>query len=402
MGTIQIAIPEIWTLVLAVLAIGFGRTLHRLLPRLQAWNIPAAITGGLVIAVGITLLRALSGVEIVPSGGIRQMLLLVFFIGIGLSDKFGALLRGGVGVAVICLAIVTAIVAQNLVGAFVARTFGLDAPLGMFLGSIPFLGGHGTAAAWAHAPQAEGIQGALEVGMAAATLGLIAGGVVGGPVATWLARRHVATAEPPAVAGMTGIPEEHHLSTADLLDSDRWLIVVLVIGICLGLGELLRTWSAGHGWVVPGFLAVMAVAIVITNVADAADKPVDLAVTDLTGTVALRLFLAISMIGLKLWELVDLVIPLLLAVLMQAVAVVAVALAIVYPLLGGGRQGAIACGGFIGLALGAMPVGLGVMKRLAATFGPAPRAFLCITLAAALFGDTANAVLIGLGFSLLK
>ena len=156
-------IPEIWTLILAVLAIRLGIIVHAWLPRLQQWNIPPAITGGLLIATGITLVRVGFGVEITFAGGIRQMLLLVFFVGVGLSAKFGALLKGGSGVAVICLAIVTVISAQNLIGVGIASATGLTPSLGLFFGSIPFLGGHGTAAAWAQAAPAQELRGALEV-----------------------------------------------------------------------------------------------------------------------------------------------------------------------------------------------------------------------------------------------
>lgn len=398
-----IPVAGIWTLVLAVLAIRLGIVVHRLVPKLHDWNVPPAITGGLIFAGTLTLARAAFGVELAFADGLRQMLLLIFFAGVGLSAKFRALFTGGIGVAVVCLAIVAVAVAQNLVGVAVARGFGLDPALGLFFGSIPFLGGHGTAGAWAVAAPAQGIGSALEVGMACATLGLIAGGLVAGPIASWLAAR--AADDSPAEAAKAAdrdSPREPQLAVADLLNSDRWLIVVLVLGFCLGAGEILRRWAESHGLVVPGFLAVMAVAILLTNTADLLRRPVDLIVNDLTGTVALRLFLAISMMGLKLWELAGFLLPLLLALVAQIIAVILVALLLVYPLLGRGRQGAIGCGGFIGFALGAMPVGLGVMKRLTATFGEAPRAVLAVTLAGALFVDTANALLINLGFALLK
>ena len=234
-------IPEIWVLILAVLAIRLGLMIHGVLPKLQQWNIPPAITGGLLIAVGITLVRFGFGVEITFASGIRQMLLLVFFVGVGLSAKFGALLKGGRGVAVICLGIVVVISAQNLIGVGIASVSGLPPGLGLFFGSIPFLGGHGTAAAWAQAAPAEGLCGALEVGMACATLGLIAGGLVAGPVSSWLATRHTSPAM--VVADNSAeVPSSHepHATTADLLSSDRWLVIILIVALCLGLGELLR------------------------------------------------------------------------------------------------------------------------------------------------------------------
>jgi len=392
-------ISEIWTLILAILAIRLGILIHRLLPRLGAWNIPPAITGGLLLALVVTLVRGIYGIEFAFADGIRQTLLLVFFVGVGLSAKFMALFRGGAGVAIVCLAILVTISLQNLAGVAIASVFGLNPALGLFFGSIPFLGGHGTAAAWAQAAPAQGVVGALEVGMAAATLGLITGGLVAGPIASLLIHRQspalAADAQP--LAGQPD-PPATHLTSAELLNSDRWLVITLVIALCLALGELLRQWAAQHGLVVPGFLAVMLVAVILTNLADLFRHPVDMTVTELTGTVALRLFLAISMMGLKLWELDAFILPLLASLAVQILVVSGVALLLVYPLLGRGYEGAVASGGFIGFAMGAMPVGLGVMRRMTDRYGPAPRAMLAITLAAALFADTANALLVNLGF----
>ena len=395
-------VSEIWTLILAVLAIRLGILTHRVLPRLREWNIPPAITGGLLIATLVTAAREAFGIEILFADGIRQTLLLVFFVGVGLSAKFSALFRGGLGVAVICLAIVVVISLQNLAGVAIAMGFGLDAALGLFFGSIAFLGGHGTAAAWAQAAPAQGLGGALEVGMACATLGLIAGGLAAGPLASWLMRREPRLAGGASPASAV-IPEPvPHLTSSELLNSDRWLVITLVIALCLALGEVLRQWAAQAGIVMPGFLAVMVVAVVLTNGADLLRHPVDMVVAELTGTVALRLFLAISMMGLKLWELEAFILPLLVTLVVQVAIVSLVGLLLVYPLLGRGHEGAVASGGFIGVALGAMPVGLGVMNRLTATFGPAPKALLAVTLAAALFADTANALLVNLGFALLN
>ncbi len=396
-------INEIWTLILAVLAIQLGTLIHHLLPRLREWNIPPAIAGGLVFALIVTGARGAFDIEIQFADGIRQTLLLIFFVGVGLSAKFMALFRGGAGVAVICFATLVTISLQNLVGVMIAGGFGHDEALGLFLGSISFIGGHGTAAAWAQADPAAGLDGALEVGMAAATLGLIAGGLVSGPLASLLIRRH------PAVGGDNPLPAEDkvppsgpHLTTAELLNSDRWLLVTFVIALCLALGNLLGFWAEERGLVMPGFLAVMLVAVIYTNGADLLGHPVDISVTELTGTVALRLFLAISMMSLKLWELDVFILPLLAALVLQILVASGVALMLVYPLLGRGYEGAVACAGFIGFSIGAMPVGLGVMKRLTFNYGPAPRAILAVTLAAALFADTANALLVNWGFGWLR
>jgi ESS family glutamate:Na+ symporter len=140
-------------------------------------------------------------------------------------------------------------------------------------------------------------------------------------------------------------------------------------------------WAAAHGFKTPAFLAVLVVCVVLTNIADSFRRPLDTDVTDLIGTVALRIFLAIAMLSLDWVSLFEHIPMLLTAAAVQVVTTVIIAVLLVYTLFGRGREGAAATGGFIGFSLGAMPVGLAVMRRLNARFGDTPRALLAITLA---------------------
>jgi ESS family glutamate:Na+ symporter len=295
------------------------------------------------------------------------------------------------------------VVAQSGVGVALAKAFGMEPSLGLFIGSIPLLGGHGTAAAWAQAPEAAGLNGAFELGIAAATLGLVAGGLVAGPVATALVR--MARAAPkttdatPAAALSDG---DVGAGLAGILTSDRWLRALLLIAAALAIGQGLQ-WVAGRmSTTVPAFLTAMFGGVILTHLADVMKRPIDRELADLLSTVALRLFLALAMLSLKLWALLAFV-GLLSAMLAAQIAVVVlVASLLVFPLMGRDREAAIAAGGFVGFGLGAMPVGLGTMRRLEESLGPAPRAFLVITLAASLFADAANAIGIGTMFHLLN
>jgi ESS family glutamate:Na+ symporter len=279
----------------------------------------------------------------------------------------------------------------------------MEPSLGLFIGSIPLLGGHGTAAAWAEAPEASGLQGAFELGIAAATLGLVAGGLVAGPVATALER--MARAVPAAKAATSAATRSDGdvgVGLAGILTSDRWLRALLLIATALAIGQGLQ-WVAGRmSATVPAFLTAMFGGVILTNLADVAKRPIDRELADLLSTVALRLFLALAMLSLKLWALLAFVGLLSAMLAAQIAAVVLVASLLVFPLMGRDREAAIAAGGFVGFALGAMPVGLGTMRRLEESLGPAPRAFLVITLAASLFADAANAIGIGTMFHLLK
>jgi ESS family glutamate:Na+ symporter len=277
------------------------------------------------------------------------------------------------------------VVAQNGVGVALAKAFGMAPSLGLFVGSIPLLGGHGTAAAWAQAPEASGLAGAFELGIAAATLGLVAGGLVAGPVATALARMARKTSATSDAAPEAPTPGgEPGAGIADILSSDRWLRALLLIAAALAIGQGLQWIAARIGVTVPAFLTAMFGGVILTNLADLVRRPV------------------MAMLSLKLWALLAFV-GLLSAMLVAQIAVVVLAgCLLVFPLMGRDHQAAIAAGGFIGFALGAMPVGLGTMRRLSESLGPAPRAFLVLTLAASLFADAANAIGIGTMFALLK
>ena len=183
-----VALNELFTFILAILAILLGIAMNARSATLRASNIPPAVLGGLVFACAFAALHSAFGLEFEFAGGIRAALLLIFFVGLGLAAKFSGLRQGGIQVAGLCAVIALMVVAQNGVGVTLAKAFGMEPSLGLFVGSIPLLGGHGTAAAWAQAPEAAGLTGAFELGIAAATLGLVAGGLVAGPVATALAR----------------------------------------------------------------------------------------------------------------------------------------------------------------------------------------------------------------------
>jgi len=394
MAVTMIEMSELAMFVLAIVAILVGTAVNGRVAALRTSGIPPAVTGGLLFAALAWIARTGPGIELALPGAIRSLLLLVFFAGLGLSAKFAGLRQGGVQVAMLCVAIAITIAMQNAVGIALARAFQQPAALGLFVGSIPFLGGHGTAAAWAQAEEASNLPAAFELGIAAATLGLIAGGIVSGPVATRLMRR--ARSSPAAEAVAPSAPEaaDEGRSLGELLSSDRWLKALLLIAAALAIGEVLQHLSRDASLNLPSFLTAMFGGIVITNLADVVRRPVDHELAELVSTIALRLFLAMSMLSLKLWELIPFAGLLAAVIVAQVALIVALAAFVLFPVLGRDRDAAIASGGFIGFAMGAMPVGLGTMHRLAETLGPAPRAFLIITLAASLFTDTANAVAI--------
>jgi ESS family glutamate:Na+ symporter len=197
-------------------------------------------------------------------------------------------------------------------------------------------------------------------------------------------------------------PDDAAPAREPVFSSDRWLPGLLGLLVCLALGPLFGDWvKATFGIGLPGFLTAMLVGVALTNALDLARRPIDTEVTDLIGTVALRIFLAIALLSLD-WAALAKHLPMLLtAAAAQVAAIATVAVAAIYLPMGRDRDAAAASGGFVGFGLGAMPVGLAVMRRLNARFGDTPRALLAITLAASLFQDTANALILTATFEWL-
>jgi ESS family glutamate:Na+ symporter len=383
------ALNELWTGIAALATILLGVRINRWVPVLAEYSIPPAVTGGLLIAILLAVIGGFADFKVTFGDTLRNALLLIFFASLGLTAKFRRLSRGGGAVALLCVLIAVLAIAQSAIGMAIASAFGRPAALGVFLGSVPFLGGHGTTVAWAETEQAANLPHALEIGMVCATLGLVSGAIVSGIVGTRLAE-HAARSPDQNVAPVESEPEWPQ----GPFDSDRWITVLLWLALSIGLGLAARP-IVGEvlGVTIPAFLAVLLAAVIVTNVADLARIRLDLAGADLIGTLALRVFLAIAMLGLQLAAVGDSVGLVAVAVLAQIVLTALIAALLVYPLLKG-RDGAIGAAGFVGFGLGAMPVGLAAMKRLALKYGDAPRAFLVITLAASLFTDTANALIV--------
>jgi ESS family glutamate:Na+ symporter len=395
------ALNELWTLVVALLTIALGTRVITTVPVLARYSVPPAVVGGFLVAVLLLVLQQL-GWRFSFGTQTRSALLLVFFTTLGLSARLSSLRGGGAAVALMALAIALLAVGQNLVGAGVAWAFGEPASLAVFLGSAAFLGGHGTTAAWAGQELAASAKSGFDVGMACATLGLVAGGVLGSVVATRLlqrgARANGDQSDAPAYGEVTLHTAADAASFGLWTSSDRWLRQLMVLGLTIGIALSWQSWLAGRGINVPPFLACLLSAVVFTNLADLFKHGVDLATADLVGTVALRLFLAMSLMSLDLLAVLKSAGLILSALVLQCALATVIAVTLVRHAAALGssgpqaaHEGAVAAGGFMGFGLGAMPVGLSVMQRITQQHGAAPRAFLVVTLSASLVQDLINA-----------
>ena len=405
-GEIQIA--SFLTVTLGILVLFLGKTLNRRLRFLREYTIPEPVSGGLLVALVITALHLLFGLEISFGMRARDLLLVYFFTTVGLNASFADLRRGGRALVVLLVLTIVLMLAQNLVGISLARWSGLPPASGLLVGTVSLIGGHGTTIAWAPQFASEhGVANALEIGIAAATFGLILASASGGPIARFLIRRHrlalparQCESVPHSSGDVAETDAQQPSASGKLIGSEEFLAAVLAIHICIISGSILQELIRDLGLFLPLFVPCLIVGILLSNLLPRRAAwmpfrwPSRTPSLDLIAEISLGAFLAMSLMTIQFWTLVGLAGPLLLILLAQFLLALAINLLLVFPLLGGTYDAAVIAAGFSGFTLGSTPTAMANMTAVTQRFGPSPRAFIVLPLVSAFFIDLLNAVLI--------
>lgn len=384
---------ELSTLIVGIAALFLGRGIRHAVPWLRRIDMPNAVVGAVVVALAVLLAQLIFHVEIVFGSATRDALLLVFFTAIGLSAKLKALLAGGWPLLILCAVTVLVLVAQNVSGIALSTAWGAAPAYGVLIGSLSFVGGPGTAMAWAEELRGMGLVNAPVVAVGAATLAVIVGALVAGPVTGWIIARHalrpVARVEPLVTFAETPPATQDEDGDGAL---ERLLSSVFVIALSVYLGQKINMWARDAGLLLPGFLCAMMAGVAITNLADAFKYKLDFVPIEKGGQLALHLFLVIALMATPLISVAKVIVPLVLNVIIQVGITVAIAYFVLFRLLGKDYDAAVTTGGFLGFGLSSMPVAMATMDEVARRYGPSPKAFLLITLAGSFFVDLTNAL----------
>ena len=392
--------PAFLTFTISIVVFFLGAGLNHLISPLHRWNIPDAVTGGPLAAVVTLVAYRVFGWAITFDLGARDMLLLYFFTGIGLNARLSDLLTGGRPFFVLLALTMVFLVIQNLIAAASAVALGLPKGITVLMGSASLIGGHGTAIAWAPLIEERfGLANAMEIGVAAATLGLVVASVVGGPVAGFLISRHGLKGpvdEAPAV-GLPDVPDE---PGHDDLNHVSLLRTMLVLNVAILLGFVVDGLLAETGIKLPLFVACMIVAIALTNtiprLLPRLRWPSRTPTLALISDLSLNIFLAMSLMSMQLWTLGELGPALVVVLAIQTAAAVAYMMFVVFPAMGRKYLAAVVAAGFSGISLGATPTAIANMTAVTKAHGAAPTAFIILPLVSAFFIDIANALVIGL------
>ena len=256
---------------------------------------------------------------------------------------------------------------------------------------MSFAGGHGTAIAWGKEAEAAGLVGAGEIGIVFATFGLVFGGLLGGPIARYLMKKYKIDGPKP------NEPEINSEQSSQLVSGDKLfnlLRTLMILAICVSLGDTINRHLFSQGVLLPGFLTSMFVAIIITNVIDFIGRPMNMQIVDDFGEVSLNVFLSMSMMSLQLWVLAGGAREIIMLLFLQVVVMAFFASFIVFRVMGRSYDAVVMAAGFTGLGLGATPVAIANMDAITSRYGPSPKAFLVIPLVGAFFIDLLNAATI--------
>ncbi|MFT3787840.1 MAG: sodium/glutamate symporter [Tepidisphaeraceae bacterium] len=443
-------------LLLAIPVLLFGEQIVKRVKLIGDSNIPAPIIGGLIVAVAVMLVQELApgrlGLDgstsavawlwpILPQwdfatpkpDGVHTPLLILFFTCIGLNASWGLARQGGVPL-LIYLVIATAFGAlQYVSGILTAKALGQSSLLGIMCSGVSLMGGFGTAASWSDEFKKAGLANAREIGIAAAAAGVIAGGLIAGPLAGRLMKRHVHRVAPVnGTTNGTDIPTEPEVLRDDaerktepaepIIDEGGFLadiasmfrhggsvlIHLLVLAVCLKLGAFVSYYIGGvqvgaQSITFPVYMGSMLVAAVIRNVHDVAGwKFLHTPRVDLIASFALAWMLSVIMIGLRLTQLVESAAPMFVIIGVQVALMSAFCYWIVFRIMGRDYEAAAMSAGMVGFGLGATSNAVATMRQLARRFGPAPRAFLIVTVVGAFLIDFTNAFLIMLFLNVSK
>lgn len=409
---------------IGALALMVGMVLTRRVGFLQKFCVPSPVTGGFLFSLLALALYGWGHIALSFDDTLMDIFMLAFFTCVGFQCDLKVLKKGGKPLVIMLVLLVLMITLQNLMPLGITRLMKVNPLIGIVAGSVSMTGGHGTAAGFADVLTEMGLQGADTIGMAAATFGLIAGSMVGGPLADWIIRRRLkqehmqpqSEAIDPAMAGIESdeaSPEgrAQRVSTNEQ-EFQQYAKAVYLILLVMGGGTLLSWLFAKTNIKFPPYFGSLILAAIVRNILGVmpykengkrvkADSVLDMDRIISVGNICLSIFLGMAMISLKLWELHSLALPLIIILGLQVVMMVGYVYFVAFPMLGRNYDAAVLCAGLCGFGLGATPNAMANMSAICYKYHYTAKPFIIVPIIGSMFTDLFNAGIISFFLSLL-
>lgn len=390
------------TIGIAILVLLVGEMVRDRIEILQRFCIPTPVVGGLLFTIFTLIGHSTGAFQFDFDFILSDFFMLAFYSSIGFTASIKLLKSGGVKVIKFLALSSILVVFQNGIGVLTATLIGVEPLLGLATGSIPLVGGHGTSAAFAPILQELGLDAATTITLAAATFGLVAGSLVAGPTGRYLSEKSLRDNKSDSNVDSidSSVLENQVDDSGDELSNKRLISAVNQIFLAMALGTIVSQLLNNLGLTFPASVGGMVAAAIFTNVADYTDiLEIKSKEISAVGSISLSVFLALSMMKLELWQLVDLAGPMLILLFVQVVLMVGFVIFITYRFMGKDYEAAVMSSGHCGFGLGAVPTAMANMKTIEETYGPAPEAFFIVPLVGSLFINLVNSVIIALFFN---
>lgn len=379
------------TLAIAVVVLILGQFLKSKIDFLEKFCIPAPVVGGLLFAIFTCICYATGLAEFSFDDTLREVCMVFFFTSVGFQANLKVLKSGGKSLIIFLALVVLLIIFQNGLSVGVSKLLGLDPLIGLCTGSIPMVGGHGTAGAFGPVLEDFNISGATTICTAAATFGLIAGSLVGGPIGRKLIEKknlmNTVTTEDDSLLVEDEIKHERH--------TNMYAAAVFQTILAVGLGTIFSWLLTKTGMTFPIYIGAMLAAALIRNLSEYSGKfTIHMGEINDLGGICLSLFLGIAMITLKLWQLADLALPLIILLGAQLVLIFFFTYFVVFNVMGRDYDAAVLSAGTCGFGMGATPNAMANMQAICDRYAPSIKAYLLIPLIGSLFADFINSLVI--------
>jgi len=394
----MIELDAITTLCLACVLYLIGQSIINHVSILRRICIPAPVIGGLLFSILVAILDSLHIVKIkLDASFIQDFFMLAFFTTIGLGASLKLFKIGGKVMLLYFMFCGIMAICQNIIGVSLAKILNIQPLLGLTAGSMSMEGGHGNAAAYGKTIQDMGIDSAVTAALAAATLGLVFGGLIGGPVVKYLIKRYNLTPEHRDESYKNYSEVEYNQSLHNKFKPTQiFFIQFTILVFCMALGTYIGdTFTHMTGVNIPMYVGSMFVAVIIRNVSEFAGlNIVDLKINDQIGDISLGIFLSLALMSIQLTEIYSLAIPLIIIVLIQVVFMVLFSIFVLFRGLGKDYDAAVMVGGFIGHGLGATPNAMANLDVITKKYGSSPKAYLVVPIVGAFLIDLIGVIIV--------
>ena len=389
MATLEIDMYQ--TLAIAVVVLFIGGWLKKHVSFLEKFCIPSPVIGGLLFAIITCILHAANVVEFQFDDTLKSVCMVMFFTSVGFQANLKVLKSGGVALIKFLVCVFALIVLQNTLAVGLSMGMNLDTMIGFCTGSIPMVGGHGTAGAFGTVLDDMGVGGASTICIAAATFGLVAGSLMGAPLGRSLILKKdlLKTAKDVDDTVLVEDEEKHARKFS------QYAPAAYQLAIAMGVGTVVSHVLSLTGMTFPIYIGAMIVAAIMRNVGELSGKfTIPMGEINDLGGICLSLFLGIAMITLKLWQIADLAIPMIILLAGQVILMFVFARFVVFNVMGRDYDAAVLAAGSCGFGMGATPNAMANMQALTEKFAPSVQAYILVPIVGSMFADFINSLTI--------